>query len=88
MNYEKYNLSNDNIELLMSIENCCVNGQNEIILNYKNSAFVLEPHGEEIGVYAYGHVLGRYSSFEDLLLNHKINGVPLIELVDELDFGD
>lgn len=88
MNYEKYNLSNENIDFLMSIEDCCINGQNEIILNYKNSDFVLEPHGKVIDIYAYGHVLGRYSSFEDLLLNHKINGVPLIELVDDLDFGD
>ena len=48
----------------------------------------MEPRGETVHVYAYGEVWGDYESFDDLLLNHKIDGKPLIELVKELEYGD
>ena len=57
-------------------------------MEYKGKSFVLEPHGKAVQVYAYGEVLGDYETFDDLLLNHKIDGKPLIELVKELEYGD
>ncbi len=84
----KYNLDDDNILFLIEIENACINDQNEIILEYRGKSFVLEPYGKFIHVYAYDEVLGEYESFDDLLLNHKIDGKPLIELVKELEYGD
>ena len=84
----KYNLEDDDILFITEIEDACINGQNEIILEYKGKSFVLEPRGKAVHVYAYGKVLGDYESFDDLLLNHKIDGNPLIELVKELEYGD
>ena len=49
---------------------------------------MLEPHGEAVEVYAYGETLGEYESFDDMLLNHKIDGKPLIDLVGDLEYGD
>ena len=54
-------------------------------MEYKGKSFVLEPHGKAVQIYAYGEFLGDYESFDDLLLNHKIDGKPLIELVKELE---
>ena len=84
----KYNFDDDDIIFIREIEDACINGQNEIILEYNEKSFVLEPHGKAVQVYAYGEVLGDYESFDDLLLNHKIDGKPLIELVKELEYGD
>ncbi len=83
-----YDLSDDDIEFLLQTEDWCINGQSEIILQYKDKSFVLEPHGKAVRVYAYGEILGDYESFDDLLLNYKIDGRPLIELVKELEYGD
>ena len=84
----KYNFDDDDIMFLIQTEDWCINGQSEIILEYKGKSFVLEPHGKAVQVYAYGEVLGDYDSFDDLLLNHKIDNKPLIELVKELEYGD
>ena len=86
--YENYNLSDDDIQFLIETEDWCINGQCEIILTYKDKSFVLEPNGKALQVYAYGEILGNYESFDDLLLNHKIDGTPLIELVKELEYGE
>ena len=85
----KYSLDDDDIIFLIEIENACINGQNEIILEYKGETFVLEPHGKAVQVVvAVDTIAGDYESFDDLLLNHKIDGKPLIELIKELEYGD
>ena len=84
-----YNLDDDDIIFLIEIENACINGQNEVILKYKGKPFVLEPYGKSVQVVvAVDTIVGEYESFDDLLLNHKIDGKPLIELVKELEYGD
>ena len=84
----KYNLDDEDIEFVLQIENWCINGQSEIVLSYRDKSFVIEPHGKAVQVYAYGEVLGCYDNFDDLLLNHKIDGRPLIDLIKELEYGD
>ena len=85
----KYNLEDDDILFITEIEDACINGQNEIILEYKGKSFVLEPLGQIVQVVEVAdEVAGRYASFDDLLLSHKIDGKPLIELVKELEYGD
>lgn len=84
----KYNLKKEDILFLTEIEDICINGQNEVILEYKEESFVLEPHGKEVQVYAYGKILGIYKSFDNLLLNHKVKDKTLIEIVDELKYGE
>lgn len=85
----KYNLNDDDIQFLLQTESWCINGQSEIILEYKGQTFVLEPHGRAVQVVvAVDTIAGDYESFDDLLLNHKIDGKPLIELVKELEYGN
>ena len=85
----KYNLDDDDIMFLIQTEDWCINGQNEIILDYKGKTFVLEPTGKTVQVVEIAdQVAGQYDSFDDLLLNYKIDGKPLIELVKELEYGD
>ena len=88
IDFNKYNLDDESIKLLNQIEDCCINGQSEIVLEYKGKSFVLEPHGKSVIVYAYGEILGNYENFDELLLKHKINGMPLIELVNDIEYGD
>ena len=83
----KYNLDDDDIEFVKDMKEDIEN-QNEIVLAYQGKSFVLEPRGETVHVYAYGEVLGDYESFDDLLLNHKIDGKPLIKLLKDLDYGE
>lgn len=84
----KYNFDDNDIQFLGQIEDWCINGQNEIVLEYKGDSFVLEPHGKEIEVYAHEKKLGHYNNFNDLLLNHKIYGKALIEVIKDLEFGE
>ncbi|MBQ8689960.1 MAG: hypothetical protein IJ515_06325 [Clostridia bacterium] len=85
----KYNLEDDDILFLREIEDACINGQNEIILEYKGKSFVLEPLGKAVQVVEVADkIAGRYESFDDLLLNYKVEGKTLIEIVKELEFGE
>ena len=85
----KYNFDDDDIMFLIQTEDWCINGQSEIILDYKGKTFVLEPSGKTVQVVEVADkVAGEYESFDDLLLNYKIDGKPLIELVKDLEYGD
>ena len=85
----KYDFDDDDIVFLLEIENACISGQNEIILEYKGKSFVLEPLGKSVQVVEVAdEVAGKYESFDDLLLGYKIDGKPLIELVKDLEYGD
>ena len=85
----KYNLNDDDLQFLLQTEDWCINGQSEIILDYKGKTFVLEPIGKSIQVVEVANeIAGEYKDFDDLLLNHKIDGKPLIELVHDLEYGD
>lgn len=85
----KYSLDDDDIIFLLEIEDACINGQNEIILEYKEKSFVLEPLGKAVQVVEVaGKVVGKYESFDALLLDYRIDGKPLIELIKELEYGD
>ena len=87
--YENYNLDDDDIQFLIETEDWCINGQSEIILDYKGKTFVLEQHGKAVQVIEVAdQIAGKYESFDDLLLNHKIDGKPLIELVKDLEYGE
>lgn len=84
----KYNLNDDDIEFINDMKEDIKN-QNEIILEYQGKSFVLEPYGKAVQVVvAVDTIVGDYESFDDLLLNHKIDGKPLIELVKELEYGE
>ncbi len=85
----KYDLDDDDREFIAQIEKWCINGQSEITLEYKDKSFVLEPLGQTVQVVeTAGEVAGTYDSFDDLLLNYRIDGKPLIELVKELEYGE
>ena len=85
----KYNLDDDDIAFLLEIEDACINGQNEIILEYKGKSFVLEPSGQVVQVVEVAdQIAGKYESFDDLFLNYKIDNKPLMEIVKDLEYGD
>ena len=84
----KYNFDDDDVLFLTEIEDACINGQNEIILEYKGYSFCIEPSGKEVQLVDETGVVGEYASFDEMLLNHKIDGKPLIELVKDLEYGD
>ena len=88
IDFKKYGLDSKDIEFISQVEELCINGQNEVTLDYNGQSFVLEPSGNSINVYAHDTDLGHYKNFEDLLLNHKINEKPLIRLIKDLDFGE
>lgn len=85
---KKYNLNENDIEFISQLKNDCITCQNEVTLTYNGKSFVLEPRGKAVHVYAYGKDLGDYESFDGLLLNHKIDGKALIEIVSKLDCDD
>ena len=51
-------------------------------------AFCIDPSGEELTITDYTGTVGEYVAFDDLFLNHTINNKPLIELVQELEYGE
>lgn len=88
IDFTKYNLDDDDIAFILEIKDSCINDQNEIILAYKGKSFVLEPRAKAVRVYAYGKDIGDYDDFDELLMNHKIDGKPLIDLVKDLEYGE
>lgn len=88
IDFKKYGLGDEEIEFITQTEEWCIGGQDEIVWDYKGYSFSIEPLGEEVLLVDVSGTVGRYSSFEDMLLNHKIDGKPLIELAKELDYGD
>lgn len=81
------NYDENDLKFLDRIKCDCEN-LNEVILQYNDKSFVIDPHGKKIEVYAYGETLGFYEDCEDLFLNHRIDGKPLITLIKQLDFGE
>ena len=89
IDFVKYNLSKEDIEFISQTEDWCINGQSEIILEYKGKSFVLEPLGKAVQVVEIANeVSAKYECFDDLLLNYKIEGKPLIEIVKDLEYGE
>lgn len=88
IDFTKYDLDKDDIKFILEIKDACIKKQNEVVLEYMGNSFVIEPSGEAVMVYANNKMLGTYKSFDDMLLNHKINGKTLICLVKDLDFGE
>ncbi len=82
----KYGLNDDDLEFIGMIK-ADIENQNEIYLQYNGKSFVVEPSMNKLVVYAYGETLGAFDDFDDLFLNYKINDIPLINLVKELDFA-
>ena len=82
----KYDLTDEDLKFIGMIKDDIKN-QNEIYLQYNGKSFVVEPSMNKLEVYAYGETLGLFNDFDDLFLNYKINGIPLINLVKELDFA-
>lgn len=62
--------------------------QNEVILQYEDFSFLMEPSGESIEVYSYGKSLGKYASFEEFLNNFSIKGHLFMDVIEDLEFGD
>jgi hypothetical protein len=87
INLINYSLGEDDIEFIGRI-NEDIQNQNEIVLQYQNNAFCIDPSGEELTVTDYTGTVGEYVGFDDLFLNHIINNKPLIELVQELEYGE
>lgn len=84
----KYHLDDEDIEFINDLREDIIN-QNEIFLEYKGKSFVLEPYGTAVQIVVPVDTIdGDYESFDDLLLNYKIDGKPLIELVKDLEYGD
>lgn len=88
IDFSKYNFDHEDIEFLLQTEDWCINCQSEIVLEYKGYSFCIEPSGKEVQIVDKSGVIGEFASFDDMLLNYKIDGKPLIELVKELEYGD
>lgn len=88
IDYQKYNLDEDDIDFIKRMEDYCIGGQSELVLLYNGHSFVIEPSGTELTVVDRTGTVGEYANFDDLLLGHRIEGKPLIELIKNLDFGE
>ncbi len=82
----KYNLDDDDLEFLDRLKGDleCLN---ENLLEYNGITFSVEPCEGKIVVYTDDEVFETFENFDDLLLKFKINGVPMIELIKDLDFA-
>lgn len=88
IDFKKYNFDDTCIDFFLKIEDYCINGQSDIVLEYKGHSILLEPSGKEVSVYAYDKLLGRYENFDELFLKHKIADKRLIEVVKDLEIGE
>ena len=82
----KYNLSDEDLEFLDMLKGD-LEYLNENLLEYNGIAFSIEPCDCKIVVYTDDEVFETFENFDDLLLNFKIDGVPMIELIKDIDFA-
>lgn len=87
IDFEKYDFNEEDLHFIHMIK-MDIQNQNEIYLQYKEHSFCIEPSGDELTFIDDNRTLTEYRDFDDLFLNCKIDGKPLIELVKDLDFGD
>lgn len=88
IDFKKYGLGDEDIEFITQTEEWCIDGQDEIVLEYKGYTFGIEPLGERVKVVNLSNVAKEYDTFEDMLLNYKIDGKPVIELAKDLEYGN
>ena len=50
IDFTKYDLDDDDRQFLLEAEDGCINGQIEIIWEYKGKSFILEPLGKAVQV--------------------------------------
>lgn len=82
----KYNFDSKSSELVSDIIKG-LNNQNEIDLCCKNYFFSIEPANGKFVIFDAEGKKGEYDELGDLFENFKIDGLPLVELVSELDFA-
>lgn len=86
MNYLGYKLSEDDYDFLLKIKDMVLESQSFVDLKYKDELFMLEYVSEKIEVWSKGDLKGKFNSFDEFLLNFKLDGKPFIEMVSEIDF--
>ena len=57
-------------------------------LEYDGYSFVLEQHGKIIKVYSNGNDIAEYETFDKFLLNHKIAGKTVIDIIKDIEYGE
>ena len=82
----KYNLTDEDLEFLDMLKGD-LEYSNENLLEYNGKIFSIEPCMDKIEVYTGPDIFETYEDFDDLLLNFKIDGVPMIELIKDIDFA-
>ena len=82
----KYNFNDEDLDFISKIK-ADIENQNEIDLEYNGYTFCIEPSGDELTVVDVEGDRGVYNGFDDLFENFKIEGIPLIGLVSDLDFA-
>ncbi|MBP5427859.1 MAG: hypothetical protein J6Z04_01040 [Clostridia bacterium] len=87
IDYSLYNLNQDDLEFLKDIEDALEN-QNEVVLQYKDLSFVIEPGGKTCVVISFEKTLGKFADFDDLLLHFLLDGSPMIEKISEIEYGN
>lgn len=86
MNYLGYKLSEDDYDFLLKIKDMVLESQSFVDLKYKDELFMLEYVSEKIEVWSKGDLKGMFNSFDEFLLNFKLDGKSFIEMVSEIDF--
>ena len=86
IDFTKYNLDEDDIFIIETIYDSCASVTN-LTLCYKNQLlFDLDsPDCHKITAYFSDDNFEEFESVDELLLNFKIDGKPLIEVVKDLD---
>ncbi len=87
IDYKKYFLTEDDISLLEDVKYTVFEEQLQLSLSCGDYSFLLEPVGfSGVQVWRNNEKIAEYSTFDELLLNFKIDGKPFIERVQDIEY--
>ncbi len=62
-----------------------IKSQADFVFKYKGESYLVEPYGKEVEIWKDGEKLGRYCSLSELLETFRINGILMIECLDDIE---
>lgn len=88
IDFKKYVNDEENISFLEDLRYEMQVSHSEVVLEYKGYTFSVEPILDKIEIYDNTkECVAIFDSFDDFLLNFKLEGKPFIELLDDIDYG-
>ncbi|MBQ8289958.1 MAG: hypothetical protein IJY01_03715 [Clostridia bacterium] len=87
IDFEKYNVSEEDREFIQDMRDAVApDSQTPMNLQCGDYGFHVDIANMELEIWHNSVMVAKYKSVDDMLINFKVNGIPLIEQIEKLDW--